>query len=166
MQELGNIDGLVGQAYESVKVFNHVANNIGNQTQLTLKERLLNQVKIIQSELDELKSAVEAEDDLETLDGVCDVAVTAFGALQMVDERSKARDGLLEVCANNLTKFVQVVDPNAKEIIDATIRMYKDKGEELTVELNKQFGVYLFKDQNGKIRKPSNYKNVALMDYL
>lgn len=166
MTELGRIDGLVGQAYESVKTFNTIAGNIGNQTKLTLKERLLNQIKIIQSELDEFKTGVETNDPLETLDGAADVVVTAFGALQMVEEVSKARESLLEVCGNNLTKYVQVTDPNAKEIIDATIRMYQFKGEEVTVELNKQFSVYVFKDQNGKIRKPSNYKNVDLVSYL
>lgn len=166
MSEINHIDGLVGNAYSSVKIFNSIANNIGGQSKGTLKERLLNQIKIIQSELDELKVGVELDDPLETLDGACDLVVTAFGALQMVDEQAKAREGLLEVCSNNLTKYVQVSDPNAKEIIDATIRTYQFKNEEVKVELNKTFGVYVFKDQNGKVRKPSNYKNVDLVSYL
>lgn len=166
MVELGRIDGLVGQAYESVKTFNTIAGNIGNQTKLTLKERLLNQIKIIQSELDELKAGVETDDPLETLDGVADVVVTAFGALQMVEEVSKAREGLLEVCANNLTKFIQVSDPNAQAIINTSVEYYKEDGVEITVELNRNFNVYVLKDQNGKIRKPSNYKSVDLVSYL
>lgn len=166
MNDINYIDGLVGNTYSSVKVFNTIANNLGSQVKGTTKERLLNQIKIIQEELDEFKKAVETENNLETLDGIADVIVTSFGALQMVDEQCKAREGLLEVCANNLTKYVQVTDPNAKSIIDATIQMYKDKGEEVTVELNTSFGVYVFKDSNGKIRKPSNYKTVDLVSYL
>lgn len=166
MNDVNYIDGLVGNAYSSVKIFNSIANNIGAQSTGTLKDRLLNQIKIIQSELDELKAGVESDNPLETLDGACDLVVTAFGALQMVDEQCQAREGLLEVCANNLTKYVQVSDPNAKEIIDATIQMYKDKGEDVTIELNKSFGVYVFKDQNSKVKKPSNYRPVDLVSYL
>ena len=160
------IDGLIGQAYNETKMFNLIAGNIGNQTKGTLKDRLLNQIKIIQSELDELKKGVETSDNLETLDGAGDVIVTAFGALQLVDEVCKGREALLDICANNLTKYVQVTNPDAQSIIDTTIQMYKDKGEEVTVTLNRQFGVYVFKDQNSKIRKPSNYKNVDLVSYL
>lgn len=166
MTELGSIDGLVGQAYQSVKTFNLIANNIGNQTKLSLKERLLNQIKIIQSELDELKAGVEENNPLEVFDGGCDLVVTAFGALQMIEEVSNAREGLLEVCANNLTKYVQVFDPKANEIIQQTIEQYASQGIKVTVELNNTFGVYLFKDENGKIRKPSSYRNVDLISYL
>ena len=61
-----HVDGLVGQAYSSVKIFNHIAGNLGNQGTLSLKEKLLNQIKIIQSELDEFKKGVETDDPLET----------------------------------------------------------------------------------------------------
>lgn len=164
--DINYIDGLIGNAYSSVKVFNSIANNIGNSTTLSLKDRLLNQIKIIQSELDELKAGVESDNSLEVLDGACDVVVTAFGAMQMVDEVCSAREGLLEVCANNLTKYIPVTDPNARSIIDATIAKYKAEGNDITVEYNKVFGVYVFKDQNGKIRKPTSYKNVDLVSYL
>lgn len=164
------IDGLIGQAYNETKMFNLIAGNIGNQATGTLKDRLLNQIKIIQSELDELKKGVETSDNLETLDGAGDLVVTAFGALQIVDEVCKGREALLEICANNLTKYIQVTpdgySPNSKQIIDDTIQMYKDKGQEVTVTLNKHFGVHVFKDADGKVKKPINYKNVDLVSYL
>lgn len=163
---LGNIDGLVGQAYESVKSFNTIADNLGGKVSLPLKDRLLNQIKIIQSELDELKTGVESDNPLETLDGACDLVVTSLGALQMVDEIYNAREGLLDVCANNLTKYIQVTDPNAKAIIEDTVAKYKAEGVEIVVNYNKTFGVYVFKDSEGKIRKPVSYKNVDLVSYL
>lgn len=164
--QIQHVDGLIGEAYNSVKVFNHIANNIGKDVQLPLKQRLLNQIEIIQSELNEFKDGVELNDPLETLDGVGDLFVTAVGALQMVDEVSKARESLLEICDNNLTKFIQVSDPNANEIIKSSIEQYAAEGVEITAELNRVFGVYVLKDQNGKIRKPSNYKAVDLVSYL
>lgn len=164
--DINHIDGLVGNAYSSVKVFNSIADNIGGKVSLPLKERLLNQINIIQSELNELKDGVELDNPLEILDGVCDVVVTAFGAMQMADEVYDAREGLLEVCANNLTKYVQVTDPNARTIIDATVAKYKAEGVEIVVHYNKTFGVYVFKDLEGKVRKPTSYKNVDLVSYL
>jgi|APGre2960657404_1045060.scaffolds.fasta_scaffold00085_20 hypothetical protein len=161
-----HIDGLIGEAYNSVKTFNLIADNIGNNTTQTLKERLLNQVKIIQSELDEFKKGIEEDDVKETLDGVDDLVVTAFGAMQMVDESLRAREALLDVCANNLTKYVQVTNPNARNIIEVTVEKYKSEGVEIDVHYNKTFGVYVFKDKNGKIRKPCNYKNVDLSSYV
>ena len=161
-----HIDGLIGEAYSSVKIFNSIAGNLGTEGTLSLKEKLLNQIKIIQSELDEFKKGVETDDPLETLDGAEDLVVTAFGALQMVDEVSSAREALLEVCDNNLTKYVQVTDPNSRDIIDKTIEKYKNEGVEIEVQFNKTFGVYVFKDKNGKVRKPVSYKNVDLVSYL
>jgi hypothetical protein len=164
--EVQHIDGLVGKAYNSVRMFNNIANNIGNNTQQTLRERLLNQIKIIQSELNEFKLGVETNDPLETLDGVGDLFVTAAGALQMVDEVSRAREALLEICDNNLSKFIQISNPNAQQIIQDSVKYYAEKGLHVVAELNSTFGVYVLKDQDGKVRKPTNYKSVDLVSYL
>ncbi len=161
-----HIDGLIGEAYSSSKIFNYIAGNLGNGSTLSLKEKLLNQIKIIQSELDEFKKGVETDDPIETLDGGCDVLFTAFGALQMLEEVCRSKEATLEVCDNNLTKYVQVSDPNAREIIESTVQKYKEEGVEIEVQLNKTFGVYVFKDKNGKVRKPVSYKAVQLESFL
>lgn len=163
MYQIGHIDGLVGEAYSSTKVFNIVAKQVGSETNKPLKERLLNQIKCIKSELQELEEAVEAEDYSEIIKESSDLLITSMGALQVLEYAcSSTKEDLLKVCANNLTKFVPLSDPNARQIVEDTVKMYEYKGEDLTVEVNQQFRVYVFKDSNGKVRKPSNYKTTVL----
>lgn len=163
------IDGLVGQAYSSVRYANMIPNTLDkarNCTNAEFVQLLKNQIKIIQSEVQETVDAIEANDALEVLDGGCDMLVTTMGFLQLLQERSQAREALLEVTANNLTKFISVFDPNKDQIVKDTVELYATKGIKVTPVVNKALNMIAFMDDNGKYKKPSTYKNVELISYL
>lgn len=164
------IDGLVGAAYSSIKIANEIPGTLDkarkSKTNEEFKAILQNQIKIIQSELQETIDAIEANDALEVLDGACDTFVTVAGLLQLVDSRINAREALLEVCANNLTKFISVFDPNKDQIVKDTIEKYSKDGITVKAVVNQQYNMIAFIDDNGKYRKPSNYKAVDLVSYM
>lgn len=163
------IDGLVGMAYSSIKIANEIPGTLDKAKKATgedFKVLLKNQIKIIQSELQETIDAIEANDEVETLDGAGDLFVTAAGLLQIVDTHTEGREALLEICANNLTKFISVFDPNKDQIIKDTIELYEAKGVKVTPVVNTTYNMIAFMDENGKYKKPSTYKAVNLTSYL
>ena len=153
MQEYSNED-----FYLDVKQFNELCGKGKPKN----KQDLLNQIKLIREELDETEAAVNAEDPVETLDGVIDVGFTFFGLMGMLEALSfDVMDAAATTCDNNLTKFVSMPG-----LVDATIDMVRQKepGKELTVEYSSKYRLYAVKDSNGKVLKPYGYKrnNVAL----
>ena len=162
-------DGLIGQAYCSIKIANEIPGTldraaIANKEEF--KKILQDQIKIIQSELKETIDAIEQEDEIETLDGGCDLFVTAAGLLQIIETKVQARLGLLDVCANNLTKFISVFHPDKDKIIEDTIQKYKEKDITVKPVINQKYQAIAFIDENNKYKKPSIYKDVDLQQYF
>jgi len=148
--------------YEDVCTFNRLA---GKDT-ATTKEDLLRQVRLIQEELDETRTAIEQDNPVEILDGAVDVAVTLFGLMQQLENSGYDVDGASAVTAdNNLSKFVYSSD-------------FADKTLEYLIELEPymQFRieehqdgfnrVYVIKDQFDKVRKPLSYVKNNLSEFV
>jgi len=140
----------IQEAYDSVKQFNTIAGNLNNVT----VESVDNQNGYIFEEVTELISGVENSDPVETLDGAVDSFVTVVGQLQKLEAAGfNVQEALARVCANNLSKF-----PLATESAQYD--------EAFTLNLNIEYGRYVIKDENNKIRKPSNFVPVDLSDLV
>lgn len=163
------VDGLVGQAFYSIRVANEVPGTLERASKASkeeFKKILQDQIQIIQSEFKETVEAIEQNDEVETLDGGCDLFVTVAGLLQILEAKVQTREALLDVCANNLTKFISVHHVERDKIIEDTVRQYEEKGVMITPVVNHKYQAIAFIDQDNKYRKPSNYKPVDLQKYF
>lgn len=140
----------IAKAYNSVKKFNKISEKLFR----TDAENIDNQLSYIFEELTEGIDAFEAGDCVELLDAGCDMLVVVFGLLQMLEANGyNVEEAIERVCANNLSKFVPVGSP-----------LKYAKG--ITKTLNEEYQVYVLKDENMKVRKPSNFVSVVLDDLV
>lgn len=141
----------IGKAWQSVKVFNEVANNLNNVDELSLD----NQISFIFSELEETITAIESGNKVELLDGACDLFVTVAGLMQKLEVAGFDVDEALQrVNENNMSKYIPASETNFEKFVD--------KNHKAT--LNKKHSVYVIKDGVGKIRKPTNFVSVNISD--
>lgn len=152
--------------YEMSEDFNKIA---GNLSAPPTKQQLINQLALIKEELEETIEAVELGDAVETVDGAADILYTLNGFNQMLVKAGYDVTGAnLEVCKNNLTKFIPAKDEGCMKLIDDTINYYKatfdiDVGE----FYNSDYDVFVLKNlATSKIVKPLNYKSVNLKAYI
>lgn len=132
-------------------LFNTIAGKDGVPT----KKNLLEQIKLIQDELEEVKQDVLSGNTAGILAEYTDVMVTAAGLGQMLDALEMDTLGAMQAtAANNLTKFLDEADVDT---CIETLEMYNSKGVGIIYERNPQYGKVVFKDINNKIRKPSNF---------
>lgn len=149
----------VDDFYQGCAFFNTVA----GKDKPTSKQDLLNQIKIIESEVAELREGIELNDAEEVLDGAIDSAVTVFGMLQMLEnigfdvQRASAK-----TVVNNITKF-----PDSEQVAKDTVAL---DPENLRYESFQMYDpvetVYIIKDKNDKVRKPVGYQKNDLSDCL
>lgn len=138
------------QAYDDVHKFNDIAGNLSN---VNIKS-IFAQLKFIQEELTEGVEAVLDGDSVELLDSACDMFVTVVGFMQKLEAIGfNVEEALKRVNDNNLSKFPTEV-PTAS-LVDG-----------YTYSVNESYGVYVIKDKNDKIRKPSDFKSVYLGDLV
>lgn len=147
-------------------VFNDIAGNLKDKP---TKQQLLNQLALIKEELEETIEAVEMGDTVETIDGAADILYTLNGFNQMLNKAGYNVVGAnLEVCENNLSKFIPASQEDCMKLIDDTINYYKatfdiDVGE----FYNSEYDVFVLKNlATSKIVKPLNYKSVSLKNYI
>lgn len=62
-------------------------------------------LKLIEEEVTELREAVEAQDEVEILDAICDILVTVFGLAAKADLSDVIQDGFNEVMRSNWSKL-------------------------------------------------------------
>lgn len=135
-------------------LFNQLAGKNGIPTKQALKEQL----ELIREELQETIDDLEEGNWTGVLDGYADIAVTWAGFGSQLDNlRFDTKGALLETADNNLTKFISEDSKDASECLDATLKMYKDKGETVTYEHNDTFGCFVIKDLNNKVKKPCGF---------
>lgn len=87
--------------------FGHVAENPAVRADLwrvSEQHREL-ALKLIEEEVAELREAVEAQDEVETLDAICDILVTVFGLAAKADLSDVVQDGFNEVMRSNWSKL-------------------------------------------------------------
>jgi hypothetical protein len=131
--------------------FNRIA---GNDKKLTYAD-LKFYTELLQEELDETKGGVDLENDEEILDGAVDVLVVALGLVQKLEQLGFDVSGAMEAVAqNNLSKY-----PRNKE--DAV----KSLKPGWSCEEYQGAQLWVIKDENGKIRKPWNFKSVDLKQF-
>lgn len=153
-----SINNVLNSFEGSVFSFNATAGNFESLNEYsTIKSTLNKQAALI---LEEVKETIEAESYTDMLDGVVDVLVTAFGYAQMLEHLGiDVAKAMMLVAENNLSKFTK-----SQSVAEDTVAMYKEKG--VMCEYKKVDGVYVIKDENGKVRKPIDYVPVDLTSCL
>lgn len=152
--------------YAMSEDFNSIA---GNLSAPPTRQQLLNQLALIKEELEETIEAVELGDAVETIDGAADILYTLNGFNQMLVKAGyDVLKANLEVCKNNLTKFISAKDEGCMKMIDDTINYYKATFDIDVVEFyNSDYDVFVLKNlATGKIIKPLNYKTVDLKLFI
>jgi hypothetical protein len=135
-------------AYREVEKFNKIAGNLENVT----PESISNQLSYIFEELTETIDALESGNVVELLDGYCDLLVTVQGLGQKLNVAGfDTQEAEKRVNDNNLSKY-----------IPANKAIHYDPS--FTKTLNEEYNVYVLRDSNMKIRKPSGFVSVDLSD--
>lgn len=138
--------------YEDVYTFNEIA-GVFESTDSPHKQ-IERAIKIFKEECQETIEAAKNKDSVELLDGVCDAFVTLSGLMQVMEKLGfDVEMALRRVCDNNIDKYV----PMDKEVL-----AYQPLNT--TCFPNEYYDVYVFKDKNGKVKKPIGFKPVELSD--
>lgn len=149
----------VDDFFADTMLFNIFDGNLNNVDDA----KLIAQMNVVREETKELSDAFDEWDSIGTLDGVVDSMVTIFGlAMQLQAVGFNVQEATRRVAENNLTKF-PVYD---EKLIEDTIEFYDKQG--IVVNYNKipNSDRVVFKDANGKVRKPVNYVSVDLTDLV
>jgi len=138
--------------YEDVYTFNEIAGVFESKD--APGKQIERAIKIFKEECFETIEAAKNEDSVELLDGVCDVFVTLSGLMQVMDNLGfNVQEALHRVCQNNLEKY-----PDG----DKEVLAYQPINTAHTY--NEWYDVHVFKDKNGKVKKPIGFKLVVLQD--
>lgn len=132
---------------------------------------VLDKLVLIQEELNETFDALcyngeqnknEDIEELELLDGICDILYTVFALPRELEALGYDVFGAFKtVCENNSTKFVKTATE-----AELSVKLYASKGIECKSVYNEQYDCYAIVDSNSKVRKPINYKSVELDEFL
>lgn len=139
-------------ALEGVRAFNVIAGNFD----IVTVDKLKAQLKLCKEELDEAIDDLEAGNMVGTLDGAVDMFVTGSGFMLQLERMGfNVNEALVRVNANNLTKY-----PTVKTFAEDLVP------EGATATFNRQHGRWVFKDANGKVKKPTNFVSVNINDLV
>lgn len=140
------------------QVFNKIAEKHDNYS----FEAIQKQYKIIESEFQEMSEGVFNNDVEEVLDSCADVIVTVVGLMQQLEAAGiDVSEACSRIADNNLSKYVK-----DKREVDLSVNFYKQKGVDVKVSYNPEYNVYMLTDSQGKIRKPSSFKDVYIQDLI
>lgn len=143
----------IAEAYQQVELFNEIAGNFDNVT----IESISNQLDIDYEEVIETITAFDERNDVEFLDGLVDRFVTGMGLLQKAERAGyNVAEAVKRVNLNNLSKFPSYFE----NTLTGQVKNIQPEGT--TLELNPRFDVLVFKDANGKVKKPLNFVPVDL----
>lgn len=163
----------IAEAYQQVELFNEIAGNFDNVT----IESISNQLDIDYEEVIETITAFDERNDVEFLDGLVDRFVTGMGLLQKAERAGyNVAEAVKRVNANNLSKYlpyhkVEIVDfesignKYSLEEVQLKSASWYDREHQppnTTAIENERFSVVMFKDANGKVKKPLNFIPVDL----
>ncbi len=143
----------VGKAYTAIRKFNSIAGQLDNVT----KASIALQLDLVQEEYIETVEAFDAEDPVELLDGAIDMFVVVSGLLQKLDAVGyDVATAMKRVTDNNLSKYPSADNP--------TIPVPVEWNSEWSLTHNTEYGVLVWRDGNGKIRKPHGFQSVEIVD--
>ena len=119
------------------------------------------QLSYIQSEVDELKVALEQGDLVEQLDACQDILVTVFGYLAKLEKQgAMIGKACIKTADNNLSKF-----PDSLGVASATQHFYKEvKGVNTVMQFNEKHKRYVIRNHNGKYLKCKGFVENDLSD--
>lgn len=136
----------IGTNYTQTKKFNE----IGGSLDVVTKDSIALQLDLIQEEYLEAVEAFDYNNPEEFADAAADLLVVVFGMIQKLEVAGYDMEAVLErVCDNNLSKYIP---------INTTIHY----DPEFTKTLNEKHQVFVLRDKNGKIRKPTGFTAVNL----
>ena len=136
----------IGTNYTEIKKFNEIGGSLNKIT----KESIALQLDLIQEEYLESVQAFDDCNPEEFADGIADIFVVVCGMIQKLEVAGYDMEAVLErVCDNNLSKYIP---------INTTIHY----DPEFTKTLNEKHQVFVLRDKNGKIRKPTGFTAVNL----
>lgn len=140
----------------------YMFNRLAGKDKFVSHKDLTEQFKLIVEELKETCDGLATNNPEEVLDGTVDVMVTAIGLLQKLENLGmNVNKALLKTADNNLSKF-----PESEMIAIETAEMYERQGIDVKVEYKSEYDVYVIKDANDKVRKPSNFVSNDLKDCI
>ena len=138
----------------------------GNYDVVTLQS-LKNQYNFLLEEVNEIGEGLEKKDLEEILDGVVDVLVVITGFAHQLENLGIRVDKAVErITKNNLSKFPLDEDDSEINVVEVKKTTEKYKKEGVAISVSNRNGRYVFKDQNGKIRKPASFVPVELSDLV
>jgi len=144
------IASYIQQSFYKVYEFNDLAGNFNCVDGKSLE----NQCMYIQEELNETLEAIFKGDEVEVIDGACDLWVTVCGLMQKLEAMGfDVKTAMQRVDDNNLQKFPKSMD-------DVTY------SPDFNVTRNDKYMRYVIKDQSGKVRKFDNFPKVDLSDLV
>lgn len=145
---MSKIASYIEQSYLRIYEFNDLASNLTN-----VGEDLIdNQLSFIFEEFSETVTAFEERDEIELLDGAVDCFVTVVGLLQKLEAAGfDVAEAMKRVDLNNLSKM-----PKSTESVQYD--------SAFTKTYNERYDRYVIKDGNKKVRKPSGFVQVSLID--
>lgn len=139
---------VISKAYQDIKKFNDIAENLINVD----SESIALQLDLIQEEYIETVDAFDAGNNEGILDGAIDMFVVVSGLLQKLEAQGyDVAEAIKRVCDNNSQKFPS---------LDVGCAYNK----EFELSINEKYNVYVIRDKNGKIRKPEGFVSVDLSD--
>lgn len=143
--------------YSDVKRFN----NLAGKKNFNISS-IVNQYKLIEEEVCEIKAGIENNDIVEILDGVVDTLFVCLGMLQQLEDAGCDVQGAIkQVCTDNTSKF-----PSDEETAVKTVMYYNNQNVNAKWEYNEKYQRYVIKDENQKIRKPYNFIPTDLTQYV
>jgi NTP pyrophosphatase (non-canonical NTP hydrolase) len=126
----------------------------------TDRNDLLDQLNLINEEASEISDGLRKKDSVEVLDGAIDTLFVVLGFIQKLKMKGYVTyEAMQRVAENNLSKF-----PKDFEIVAKTIKHYKSQGIDCHYEYLEDYGRYVIRDSNNKVRKPIDFVPVDLSD--
>lgn len=140
----------------------YLFNKLAGKDTLVSHKDLTEQFKLIVEELKETCDGLATNNPEEVLDGTVDVMVTAIGLLQKLENLGmNVNKALYKTAVNNLSKF-----PTTEAVAIETVEMYERQGIDVVAEFKSKYDVYVIKDANDKVRKPSDFVSNDLKDCI
>jgi len=135
-------------------------NLIAGTANKTDKKDINNQLQLINEEVGEIAQALRDNNSVELLDGAIDSLFVVLGLIQKLKMKGFITyEAMQRVAENNLSKF-----PTDYAIVLKTIEHYRQQGIDCHYEYLEEYGRYVIRDRNNKVRKPVGYVAVDLSD--
>jgi phosphoribosyl-ATP pyrophosphohydrolase len=144
------LDQAASDCFQDSYTFNDIAGAFSKDTESQIKLY----IDLMREEFIETQEAFKNKDSVELLDGVADMFVVLSGLMQIMQLSGFDVDEALQrVALNNLSKFPDDSEHSSDNI-----------PEGCTSEYNSDYGVWVYKNEVGKVKKPNSYKPVYLAD--